>query len=250
MKIADYIKKEIVNVKKMPRKERWEYFWEYYKWHAIITLVVIAILVQGVVGRLTRKDIVFSGFVVNSIINVQDEAFLQGFYDCAGIDAETQEAAIYTDLVITDRNSQTDITAFQRIVAGIASEDTDFVVGTPEAYHICAYSTARIFKDLRDFLDADALARHEDKLYYIDGAVIEILRADPSSVIDFTQLEYPDPTKPETMEDPIPVGIDISNCADFQAAYYFPNTTFYLGVTATAPHADLTQQFIRYLFAE
>ncbi len=247
MTIFEYIKKEHANIKEKPKEERWSYFWDYYKWHTIAIVVAIAILIQGVVGIINRKDIVFSGILLNCMINVDDDAFLQGFYDHAGIDAKRQEAAFYTDVILTDNHNKNDITAFQRIMAGMATKDTDFVVGQPENFRLCAYNTGRIFADLREFLDEDTLNRFSDRLYYIDGAVLEKISAPVGETVD-PNLTIPDPTKPEAMEDPIPVGIDISDREAFQSAYYFPDTTLYLGIATNTPRTELTKQFINYLF--
>ena len=100
---------------------------------------------------------------------------------------------------------------------------------------------------MREFLDKDTLAKFSDRLYYIDGAVLQTLSAPVGETVD-TNINYPDPTKPEAMKDPIPVDIDVSDRKDFQEAYYFPGTTLYLGVVANTPRPELTTEFITYLF--
>lgn len=249
MTIIEYIKKEWKNIKEKPKKERLAYFWDYYKWHVGAILLVIVLLIQGIVSFCNKKEIVFSGYMLNSVINVKDEDFLQGFYDLTGIDTKNQEAAFYTDVIMTGNHRKQDITAFQRIVAGVSMEDTDFVVMQKDSFRICAYSTTRIFADLREFMDAETLEKYKDKLVYIDGAVLQQLSVPVGQTVDESAIKYPDPTKPETMQEPIPVAINVSGCAKLQSAYYLPNTTLYLGVIANTPRPELTLQFIDYLFA-
>ena len=232
----------------MSKKERWNYFLDYYKWHALAAILAIVVLVQGIVGIVTRKEVAFSGILLNCMISYEDDAFLQGFYDHAGLDSKKQEAAFYTDITLTDRNSKTDITAFQRIIAGIATKDTDFVVGQAANFRLCAYSTSRMFMDLRELLDEATLEKLSDKIYYIDGAVVEQISAPVGEELN-TNVKYPDPFKPETMKDPIPVGIDVSKCEEFQSTYYFPNTKLYLGIATTTPRQDAAKAFIDYLFS-
>ena len=248
MTIFEHIKKQHANIKDRPKEERWQYFLDYYKWHAVAILLAIVLLIQGVVSIVNRKEVVFSGILLNCVISVDDDDFLQGFYDYAGIDAKKQQAGFYTDITLTNKNNKNDINAFQRIMAGVATKDTDFVVGQPENFQLCAYNTSRIFMDLREFLDEDTLEKFSDRLYYIDGAVVQKLSV-PVGELQDSDIIYPNPTKPETMEDPIPVGIDVSDRTDFQKAYYFPNTTLYLGVITNTPRQELTQQFIAYLFS-
>lgn len=247
MTIFEHIKKQHESMKDKPRKERWAYFWDYYKWHTLIIFLVVAFLIQGIVGIFTRKEIVFSGVLLNCIIDVKDDTFLEGFYEHAGIDGKKQEAAFYTDVTMTGDNGKSDNTAFQRIMAGIANKDTDFVVGQTKNFQSCAYSTSRIFIDLRNVLDSDTLEKLADRLYYIDSAVIDKLSV-PKGQIQEQDIQIPDPKKPELMEQPIPVGIDISDRTNFQEAYYFPNTTLYLGIVANMPRPELTKSFISYLF--
>ena len=88
MTIIESIKNNYRKVMERPKKERWEYFWEYFKWHAIIVLLLLAVLIQGIVGLVNRKETVFTGYLLNCSIAADDEAFLQGFYDYAGIDSK------------------------------------------------------------------------------------------------------------------------------------------------------------------
>jgi len=248
MKIIDYIKNAYTSIKEIPKEERLSYFLDYYKWHVVAILLAIALLIQGVVSISNRKDPVFYGILLNCMISIDDDAFVEGFYEYAGIDAATQEVAFYTDIILKDGRNKNYISSFQRIMAGIATKETDFLVGQEDSFRLCAYSTSRLLMDLRELLDADTLSKLSDRLYYIDGAVLNQLSAEAGTQVDTSIINDPDPTKPEAMTDPIPVGLDISDCQAFQSAYYFPNTTLYLGVATNTPRTELTNQFIAYLF--
>ncbi len=248
MKLFASLKKEFRNIKEMPKEERWGYFLDYYKWHAIIALVVVALLAQGIIGTVKQKETVYTGFILNCKINVEDEAFLEGFYDLAEIDSKTQQAAFYTDLILTDTNKKNDITTVQRIMASVSIQDADVVISPTAGFKVCAYNTSRIFMDLREFLDAETLEKFSHRLYYIDGAVMEELTKPVGEFVDPYAIEYPDPHKPETMIDPIPVGIDVSDRKDLQDAYFLTDTTAYLGIIANTQRQDMTRIFIDYLF--
>ena len=247
MTIFEHIKQQHQSMKDKPRKERWAYFWDYYKWHTIIAILILAVLIQGAIGFVNRKDVVFSGILLNCKVSPSDDAFLQGFYEAAGIDAEKQEAAFYTDIILTNKRTKNDNTAIQRIIAGIAAKDTDFVVGPTESFQICAYNTNRLFVDLRKVLDPETLEELSDKLYYIDNAVMKELSV-PVGETAKTDIKYPDPFKPETMKEPIPVGIDVSKCKSLQSTYYLSNTKLYLGIATSTARQDTVKAFIDYLF--
>ncbi len=250
MTIFEHIKKFHANIKNQPKEERWQYIWDYYKWHLIAVVLVIALLIQGAVSFANTKNVVISVVFLNCNIGIKDEAFLDGFYDYAGIDPATQEVGFYSDLILKDGSNKSDVSTFQRIMASVATRDVDFLVGQDASFRMCACNTSRIFTDLRSFLDADTLTQLADRLYYIDGAFIEKLNAPVGESVDLSLTNAPDPTKPELMEDPIPVGIDISDRVAFQKAYYFPDTTLYLGVFSTTDHPELTKAFINYLIFE
>ena len=174
MTIKEYFKEGINAIKDRPPKERLAYFWEYYKWYAIIFLLVIVLLVQGVLGVINRRETALSGVLLNCKLGVADKEFLQDFYAYAGIDEAKESAAFYTDLTITNGQSKNDLNAFQRIMGGIAVRDTDFIVGKSDAFPFFSYNSTEIFMDLRDFLSQETLAQVSDRLYYIDGEFLII----------------------------------------------------------------------------
>lgn len=244
MTMFQYAKNAYNAMKDKSPKERWDYFLEYYKWPALAILLVIAILVQGIVALANRKDTVFSGVLINCIVDTEKDPYLQEFSDHIGIDPKKEQIMFYTDVALTDGQSQNDVNAFQLLLAGIANKDTDFIVGQEKSFSKCAYHTSNMFEDLRNLLDAETLEKYQDYLYYIDGTVIEEIR---DAVL--TLPELPNPHDPAAMEDPIPVGIDISNCDAFQKAYYPAEDVLYLGIVTNSTRQELTLEFLDYLFS-
>lgn len=248
MKFINNLKTNWKTIQEQPKGERFSYFWEYYKWPAIIAVTLVIALICSIIGLINRKEVVFSGYVLNSNAVEKDDEFLQGFYDCAGIDSNVQEAAIYTDMYLLPGHTQKNMEVFQRIIGGISVSDGDFVAGPVEPFRMCAYNTARIFADLREFLDEETLTKLSDRLYYIDGAVLEKLSAPVGETVDTAKIIYPNPHKPEDMEQPIPVGISVGDCEAFRACYYYsPDTVLYIGVITNTTSPELTQQFIDYI---
>lgn len=249
MTIKEYFKEGIKAIKDHPPNERLAYFWEYYKWYAIIFLLVIVLLVQGVLGVINRRETALSGVLLNCKLGVADKEFLQDFYAYAGIDEAKESAAFYTDLTITNGQSKNDLNAFQRIMGGIAVRDTDFIVGKSDVFPFFSYNSTEIFMDLRDFLSQETLAQVSDRLYYIDGEFLKLFQLPPGTEITADITKAPDPRKPEAMKDPIPVGIDISDHEAFQSAYFLGKPTVYLGVVSNTTRPDTVMKFIEYLLS-
>lgn len=248
MKFIDHIKEDWQKVKGLSSKEKWEFFWDYYKIPVICILLAVVLIVQGISSSANQKQVVFSGFSINCKINTDEDSFWNGFYEVAGIDAETQTAACYADMQIVTGHTQLNNETIQKIIANCAVREADFVTGDPEAFQTCAYTSQRLFTDLRDILDAETLAKHADRLYYIDAAILDLLNSPVGEQVEPNALAYPkDPKDPTTMQKPIPVGIDISDRKDFQKAYYMDGTTLYVGAIKSTARPELTKQFLEYL---
>ena len=251
MKLIDNLKANWKTIMEQPKKERFSYFWDYYKWPAIIAVVLVIALTSTVVNIVNRKETVFTAYVLNATGVTKDEEFLEGFFDYAGLDSEAMEAAIYTDMFLYPGQSQKNAEVFQRIMAGVAINDVDVIVGQEDPFRMCAYNTSRFLVDLREFLDADTLQKLSDRFFYIDGAIVEKLNAPLGESVNTAGIIYPNPTKPELMEDPIPVGIAVGDREGLRSSYYYdPDTVLYMGVVVNTQRPELAKQFIDYLFSE
>lgn len=239
MKMSEYVKGEWKKLKGQPFKVRLEYFWDYYKWHTIIALLVAAVLTHTLVTQLNQKDAVLSGILLDGATLLEDPALLQEFYAQAGLDPDQQEVMLHTGFSLDDEQPSASLMTYQRIHAGIAAGDTDFIVGNADAIRQCGYDTSRMLADLREHFSPEELALMEDRLYYIDGSLWNSTAGE--------SMEFPSPINPEEMIDPIPVGIDISACTEFVNAYYSADQTVYIAVVSNGPNIEMTLRFIDFL---
>lgn len=248
MKFIKRIQEDWQKVKDMPAKEKWEFFWDYYKIQAICILVAIVLISQFISTVANQKDIIFSGFCVNSKISLDEDLLWDGFYEATGIDSNAQTVACYSDLQIVPGQIQLNNNSVQRIIAGCAVQDTDFIAGDPYSFQVCAYTSQQLFADLREVLDEKTLEKCADRIYYIDKSIIDVLNSPVGEQVEPDALEYPkDPKDPTSMKNPIPVGIDVSDRKDLQKAYYLDGTTIYVGAVRSTARPELTKQFIEYL---
>lgn len=250
MKLIKRIKEDWTKVKDLPSKEKWEFFWDYYKVSAICILVLLFLLVQGIRAATYHRDIAFSGIFLNCGLTDDEGAFLDGFYEQSDIDPKSQTAAFYSDMCIsTAQGSTKNNDTINRIIASISVQDTDVISGDPYSFQICAYNSSKIFVDLREFLDAETLKKYADRLYYVDASIVALI--DDKST-NLKTVPYPeDPKNPENMEIPIPVGIDVSDCDAFFSTYYNHYTeerpVTYIGVVRNTLRPELAKQFLEYL---
>ena len=109
MKLIESLKTSRDKIMAQPKGERFSYFWDYYKWPAIIAVVLVIALIQTTIMIVNRKETVFTAYILNTTATTKDEEFLQGFFDYAGLDSDTQEAAIYTDMFLYPGQGQKNV---------------------------------------------------------------------------------------------------------------------------------------------
>ena len=246
MTILDYYKKELIKLKDQPPKKRWEYIWEYYKIHLGVMLLVLVLLIHGIVNICTHKDTVFTGVLINTTLTADSSSFMEDLRDHMDV-GKKEQISFSTNIFMTNQSADKAV-ALQSIMASITIKELDMVTGPAEAFQICAYNASNMFADLRDYMDAAQLEKHAERLYYIDGAILKKLNAPVGTQVDLSQLVYPDPHKPEMMEEPIAVGIDVSDRTEFIAAYFIPEGRHYLGMITNTTRPETVLEFIDYLF--
>lgn len=246
MTIIEYTKQEFQKLKEKSPKERWSYFWDYYKWHTLVMLLVISVLVQGVVTIVNHKDTVFQAVLLNTNLGSDGSAFSEQFHEYANI-SDKEKAVFNTGIILSKEASRDNTNAFQTLVASITLKDVDTIAGPAEPFAVCAYSAGGMLADLRNHLDADTLTRLADRLYYIDGAVLEQLNGPVGTTT--SAIAYPDPRKPDTMKDPIPVGIDISDRESLRSTYYPSDSVLYIGIAVNTMRPETAVKFIEYLWS-
>ena len=243
MKMSEYTRGEWKKMKDQPLKVRLAYFWDYYKWPTIVAVLLVIALAYTVTVRLNQKEAVLSGILINSSMPLEDPAFLQEFCQETGVDTKKQELSLLIGLSLEADNPSVGIMTYQRIHAGVAAQDTDFLIATADAFRQCAYDTSNMMMDLREFLSPEQLEQLEGRLYYIDASLFE-------KISNGEVVEYPSPYAPQKMEQPIAVGINIRDCEEFLDSYYYTDDPVYFAVICNTPHPDRTLQFFEFIMEE
>ena len=259
MAVMDEFKAEREYLKKHgTRQEKMAYFWDYYKWHTIVGVVALIIVISSIYNALTAKDMVMSGILLNSTTMLdtkkQDELILD-FMTQQEINTKKNEISLNTSLYysvfddgedIDYSNGELTYTASQIMLIQVASGDLDFITGDIETLTSIAYS--EFFVDLTTVLTEEQLKLYEPYLYYLDQSVLDLMNEAKDSV-ESTKITIPDVDKPETMKTPVPVMIDLSRCEDIKI--FYPNMKedkpIVMGFTVNSKHAEMTGKFVDYL---
>lgn len=252
MPVMDEFKEEREALKHGTPKQKISYFFCYYKWHVIIIIAVIAFAVSFIHQLVTQKDNAFFAVLVNTLELDSPEEYVRGYTEYADIDTSTYNIMMDTTLHINPDPASYDestMAATQKIMVYIAAQEIDIVTGGEAVLNSYAYNDT--FYDLREFLTPEQITKYEPYFYYMDMAVAEARDEILDSTSDYTNLpDYPDPRKPEAMENPVPVGIYLENADSLKEYYYFTDENVVLAVTVNAPHPEAASKFIDYIFQQ
>lgn len=246
MALMDEFKEERESIKNQPFKKKISYFWTYYKWYVLGGIFAAVVLISIVSGFLNRTNYALYGAMINGIPFETEQAFLDGFMDYAGIDKDKNTVTFNTSLSF-EGNS---IGTAEFIMVYIAARDLDVIVGDPDSFSRYAYSS--VYLDLSEALDAETIAALSEagRLYYIDRAVADKIEELQNTNQSSEEVTKPDPFHPEDMQEPVPVGIDISECSKFTDAYYYKEGSSYLGIVSNTKQLANAVKFITFLLTE
>lgn len=243
----DEFKDERKNMKDAPLKKRINNFWYYYKWYIIGGLAGLFILSTLVKDILNNKDYALYGIFVNAYVNTEDTTpFTDNFVEYSGIDTDNYNVFMDFSFRMGLEMDEAGLSTSQMIMVYSAAQDLDVIAMDTMNFNKYAYSNT--FMDLRDCLTAEELAKYKDSIYYIDEAVLlKIEQAKESVDLDFT-IPYPDHTKPEDMENPIPVGLTLNDSKVFNEYYTFAGEEGFVGIVTNTKRVENSVSLIKYLF--
>lgn len=251
MAVMDEFKEERAALKNAGFKKKLSYFLYYYKWHVIAGVLIAAGIGSIIYEMVTKKEYAFYAVHMNAAESeTAAPEFRQGFLDYAGISSEKYETIFDTTIHISpdpDSMDESTMTSTQKLMVYVAAGEVDVMVS--DARSIAQYANSEAFFDMRQLLTQKQLAEYEPFFYYVDMAVIrEWNEAKDNMEYDY-KPEFPDPSKPQEMKEPVPVGLFIQS-PKLREAYLFREGDLVLGVYRNTKHLETALQYIDYLFED
>lgn len=247
-------KDELNNAKKVFKngtpKEKLEYFWEYYKWHLIILVLIVGAISNLIYTNVAKKDYVLQGMFLNTLaVEGAADDLEQGFLEFSPIDTSAQDIFFDTSLYYSPNAEPEDATAsyeaLQVITAKAAIGGMDFIVADSVTMNYMTYG--QYFLDLSKVFTEEQLKEYEPYFLYYDKAFLEKLNNTDAVSEEASLIAYPDPEKPELMEDPIPVMINVSKNEQIENLYVGLDNIYALAFTASGTNQEKARDFIDYL---
>lgn len=226
-----------------------EYFYDYYKFEAFVVLAVLFFVGNLTYTKLTEKEIVLSGALLNQYNLLAEELVLdmgEEFLTEQGIDLNENKVEFNTSLRYAHSgDSSFNDATIQGLVAQCSGGTIDFITGDMEAMTIFAYGD--YFYDLREVLSEEELALYEPYFLYIDRDYQRQVDEALSTPEVIPTMVPPDMRYPETMLEPVPVLIDLRESDLLSEIYIDLVDVLCFGFTVNAPHLETTKEFLEYL---
>ena len=249
MPVMDEFREEREKIKNGSFKDKLNYFWCYYKFHTLVTICAVVLLVMLIHDVLTQKETAFFAAMLNSVSLGEDttESFREDFAEYTEIDLDKYEV-LFDNTINLDDSAAGELAtgSSQRLLVYTSAGEIDVIVGGEDIFPDQAKQG--MFYDLREILTEEQIARYEPYFYYVDQAYLDLMNSDETYDLNFVAPEPPDPAKPEEMENPIPVGIFVTDCDRLTDVYYFSGDYAAVGVMINSSHVETSLQFIDYLF--
>lgn len=249
MPVMDEFREEREAIKNATPKEKWDYFWEYYKWYVIGGAAIIFLLIIFIRDMVNKKDWIFYGAFINSYAYEESsEAFLNDFVELAQLDTENYSVMFDTSYSINiGTYDEVTNSSAQKLLVNMTAAEMDFVIADETTFG--QYATIDTFMDVRTIFTEEELEKYQDYFYYVDMAEVDrITEGNLSAAYDSYQGVTYDHTKPEDMETPVPVAIYIDSSEKLNNAYVFKEEAVVLGIPLNTNHLNTTLMFIDYLF--
>ncbi|MGN1023650.1 MAG: hypothetical protein ACI4OJ_09135 [Lachnospiraceae bacterium] len=282
MAMRDEVRRERAKLKGKGVKAHLAYFWDYYRLPTFLIAIGAALVIGLIVTQVTAKETAFDAVLINADSTVDTTTAVnaagQTFADYAGIDTDKYDWMIDNSQSLSqDRmSSQYDYATIMKLAAQMAAKQIDVLVANPSNFSYYALNSS--FLDLREVCSEDQLKEWEDAglLWYVDGKEIEALEEEDDTATEAAtesdtedSMTTPEETEeamqqaaeaeyvgnytmpdPDTMEDPIPVGVVVTNAPYIENNNYYGKTTAIAGVVVNTEHKDLAAAFLTYLFDE
>lgn len=241
MTTREAAREEWRKLKGKPLKDKLVHIGIYYWPHILVGGFLVALAVSTIFTVTTARHPALQGYFTSTTQREDDPGdFRQDFAAFAGIDTEEYEITLTASSYAVSGSTDMTLADSQIIASWSASEALDVLGGDLAALLNFAYND--YFLDLREVLSPEQLEKWEAHLLYMDWEIYQQINSS-----DELSYELPDPTAPESMEDPIPVAIAIPESSDLWDSYTFLGESPAVGILINSPRRETAVRFLEYI---
>lgn len=225
MPVNDEIREQRSKLKGKSFKYKFSYFWEYYRWATLGTIVGIIFVIALVKSIVTSKATAFQAIFINSQCSISTEEFSE----LIGINTSKEEVlfeANYTLNLDPDSYDESSYVNMQKIVAMTQAGQLDVVFGYEDSTEY--FGRNELFYDLREIFGEQFITDLGDKVLWVD-----VLSTDD----DGNDIVYK-----------APVAINVSDAPFIVSNGCYPYGDCYFAVVGNTSHIDWVKLFYEYIY--
>ena len=244
MTITEAIIHQLKQLKGKPLKEKLEHILTYF-WGPILgILLVILLCIFLIFHSSTHKEEALNVICLNSFIKTEEaNKISEEFAHFSGIDTEKYTVRLNTGMLVSDLTPTDTYETIQTLSAQVAAGAVDILVADMDAFGIFLYQD--YFCDLTQILTPEQQARLKDYIIYVDRTYMEAKLSGKEVPIPF-----PDPTKPEEMDQPVPVALLLPADNEFvQKNYSSIKAQIAFGIVVNGRNQENALAFLDYVTA-
>lgn len=246
MAAMDEFKEQREKIKTASMKEKTAYYWYYYKWYVFAVIAAIALLGSWIYNVASQKETALFVAMLNSGTVDDENTLEQDFADYANINTEEYDIVFDTTMNISPTaTDELSTSSSQRMMVYTSTGELDAIIGGDDIFPAYAYNG--MLCDIRTILSEEQQRTYEPYFYYIDGAIVAAIEEAQEKMESADITELPDPAKPELMEDPIPIGIFVSESKTLSDCHVFLGAPA-LGVPSGTSRQENVAKFVDFLF--
>ena len=219
--LRDEVHLQYEKLSDQPFSKKLEYFWGYYKVHAIIIVVLACMFGNILHSVMSQKETVLSIAYINAFPNIEDEIFIDDFETYLGLNPKKQQVILDSTYYIDDTSTSPYAATYsQKFSTNAMAGKLDVVLADSTNFDF--YGSQGFFQDLNTVLSPDALGKYQNNLYYVD------LPYDETSQL-------------------VPIGIKIDQAQKICETASYPNTDAYFGFVSGSDAVEHGLSYLNYL---
>ena len=154
------------DLRSMSTKKKWEYIWDYYRFHILGSIVLIITAVSIIHHYATIKTSVLDMIFLNAYPSEEDVTPFDAFLKQQGYDTNEYEVYVTTSLgyTLTENGYQEDYYTNQGLSAMFTTGELDIFATPPQVLN--AFASYGYVSDLRDLFSEEELASFGDIIIY------------------------------------------------------------------------------------
>ena len=222
--VSDEIKAQHKKLAGKTPKEKFQYFWEYYRIPTLVTILVAAFAANLIYTIVTAKDSALSVLFINGYSEMDTEAFMSGFDEYAQIDTKEYSTSLEMNFTIQEEaTDQYTMANVQKLMALVAAKELDVIMADTSTF--TNYAEPGYFCNLTEVLPQELIDKYQDRFFYYD---------------------IPDDDQGE-----VPIGIQFADAPKVveTGAYAVTNDALF-GIVVNSEHVDNAVKFLEYMDME